>query len=58
MNTYCVKCKTNTGNKDIIVKEDKKGKNYYSSVCLACDTKKSTYKRIGLRSRGPCQGRS
>ena len=46
MNTYCLKCKTNTANIDPKIFKTKNNRLLMQSKCSVCGTKKSRYVKI------------
>ena len=43
METYCVSCKKNTGNKNSSVRKTKRNRSMLLSNCSICGKKKSTF---------------
>ena len=49
MNTYCLKCKTNTDNIDPKMVRTKNNRLLMQSKCSVCGTKKSRYSKFERR---------
>ena len=51
--TYCIKCKKETGNKDIRYEKSKNGRNMMVSKCVICGTKKCRFIAKGQKGGNP-----